>query len=86
MARTLDIGSNLETAAPPTVAVGVAAAGASVTVTNVAGPSLNHHTDLHASAAFTTTAGQSQTHTSGPVWLRPTGRTTIKLTGGSYGS
>ena len=88
MAVTLDIGTALETAAPETVAV-VASAANPATVKNVAGPVLNHHTDIHtlrSAPAFTTTAGNSQTHSQPLVWLSPTGRTTITLTGSVYGS
>jgi hypothetical protein len=86
MAVTIDIGSNLETAAPSRISLGVQGAGASVTVLNVAGATLDHFIDLHSSAAFSKTAGQSQTHSAGPVWLVPRGRVTVKLTGGIYGS
>lgn len=84
MSRTLDIGTNLETAAPETVCLSIQ--GGTVTVKNVSGPTLNQHYDLHSTVpAFTTTAGNSQTHTtSGPVFLKPTGRTTITLTGAGY--
>lgn len=82
MARTFDIGSNNEVAATDTIAVGVPAGG--ITVKNVAGPTLNHHTDLHGPPAYQVTAGNSQTVNSGPLFLKPTGRTTVTLTGSGY--
>ena len=83
MATTLDIGSNAEVAAPPIVAIALQG---STTVKNVAGPTLKHYTDLNnPTAAFTTTAGNTQTHsTVGLVHLHPGGRTTITITGPGF--
>lgn len=91
MAVTIQIGSALETASPEIVAVGGASAATNVTVKNVAGPTLAHHTDQHTlhnsgNAAFTTTAGNSQVHNQPLVWLVPSGATVVTLTGSIYGS
>lgn len=85
MAFTTQIGSNLETAAPPMVMI---AAPMTTTVKHVSGPTLSH-VDLHGQAAkYTTSATQSQTYavTDNVVYLKPSGLTTITLTGGPYGS
>ena len=83
MATTLDIGSANEIAAPPMIALALQG---STTVKNVVGGTLNHFTHKNAqSPAFTTTAGNTQTHsTVGLVLLQPTGRTTITITGPGF--
>ena len=85
MSLQINLGDN-STAAPDVLEVAVnTAAGDSITVTNVAGSTLNYYSgDTDAPPAGTLTPSSSQTFTQ-PVWLESQGTTTVKLTGGEYG-
>jgi len=57
----------------------------SVVVNNLAGDTLNYYANTASPAAGTIAAAASQTFTT-PVWIPSQGRTSVRLTGGKYGS
>ena len=57
----------------------------SVVVNNLAGDTLNYYANTASPAAGTIAAAASQTFTT-PVWIQSQGRTSVRLTGGKYGS
>jgi hypothetical protein len=77
-----DIGLN----APHLIAVGVEPRnGDSVVVSNLAGATINYYSNTCSAPAGTIAAAGSQTFTT-PVWLQSQGRSSIRITGGMYGS